>query len=586
MAKKVFLFFILLFSLPSFVFGQTPIQPYEINNFQAEIVINQDTSITVEEEIKVNFNEPRHGIFRVIPVAYTVKGRTLRTDFNLVFVQNNRGEKVPVKVTNQAQSKRLRIGNPDKTVTGEKTYVIKYSLQRVVQRYEDHDELYWNVTGSEWDVPVEKAVVVVNSSHADITQTRCFAALKGSEQQECREVESANSFVKFEATESVGQGRDFTVVVGLDKENELVFPGPVKTGIKNIRDNWGYGLAVLPLVIMAGFWWKKGRDKRYLSDNVYFQPEDKQTTAVNPLARKHLPMVYHPIDRLTPAQVGTIVDERVDLRDVVAEIIELGRLGYLHIDRIKQKGLFVTDDYRLRKKKEADDNLADYQKYLFNKLFRGKSEVKISELKNNFYQYLDEFKKRLYQSLVEKEAFPNSPDKVRQKWIGIAFLISFLIGALVVRYISVTNNIGPLFVVIPSSVVAIILAGFMPRKTAWGYSLHRQAKGLRYFIGKGKWRQEIAEKHLFLEEILPLAISLDVVDRLAKDMAELGVQPPEYVHGFTTANLHRQMNSFNAYAASNISSTPSGRSSWSGGSGFSGGGSSGGGFGGGGGGSW
>ncbi len=586
MTKKFLLFLLILFYFPNFVWGQTPLSPYEINEFQAKIEINQDASITVEEKIKVSFNQPRHGIFRVIPVVYTTNGRTLRTNFNLISVQDDQGEQVAVKVSDLNQSKNLKIGQPDKTVSGERTYFIKYVLKRVIQRDDDYDELYWNVTGSEWDTPIERASVVVTSDYAEISQTKCFAGLAGSKQQNCQQVESTKSQVVFETKKAVGQGQDFTIVIGLDKNNDLQFPGFWQRLLWTVGDNWGYGLAVLPLFVMAGFWWKKGRDKRYLSDNVYFPAEDKETKSVNPLVRKHLPMVYHPIDRLTPAQVGTIIDEQVHLRDVVAEIIELGRLGYLHLDRIKQKGLFVTDDYRLRKREEADKELTDYQIFLMEKLFKEKNEIKISELKNEFYQYLDEFKKKLYQSLVKEKAFPNSPDRVRKKWLAVAIGLAVLVFGLLTFFVGSTSNTWPIFVAVASSVISVILAGFMPRKTAWGYSLHRQAKGLKYYLGKGKWRQEIAEKHLFLQEILPLAISLGVVGQLAKDMAELGVKPPEYVHGFTAANLNQQMKNFNSLAVSSLSARPSGRSSWSGRSGFSSGGSSGGGFGGGGGGSW
>ncbi len=588
MFKKLFLFLFLLFSLPAVVFSQEKQSPYEISNFQAQVEINQDASITVEEKIAVSFNQPRHGIFRVIPVVYTVNGRTLRTNFNLISAADEQGNEIQVDVSSQAQSKRLRIGDPDQTVEGDKVYVITYSLDRVIRRYDDYDELYWNVTGAEWDVPIEAASVVVDSQYAVIGQTDCFAGLAGSKQQNCREVESSESQVKFSISRPVGQGRDFTVVIGLEKNNQLNFPGPVKIGWLTIRDNWGYAAAVMPMLVTGIFWWVKGRDKRFLSDNVYFRPEDKEIKTVNPLARPHLPMVYHPIDNLTPAQVGTIIDDQVNLRDVVAEIIELARLGCLEIERIRQKSIFKKDDYRLKKLKKADDQLADYQRCLFENLFdQGDKEVKISGLKNKFYVHLAEFKKKLYQSLVETEIFPDSPDKVRGKWFGIAIGLSFLAGFLVVIYNGLTANALPLLFAVPSIFIAFVAARFMPRKTAWGYSLFRQSKSLQWYLKKGKWRQEIAEKHLFLAEMLPLAISLGVVEQLAEDMTDLGVEPPDYVQGFTAAELGRQINTFNSVAAGSLSSNPSGKSSWSGGSGFSGGGgSSGGGMGGGGGGSW
>ncbi len=131
----------------------------------------------------------------------------------------------------------------------------------------------------------------------------------------------------------------------------------------------------------------------------------------------------------------------------------------------------------------------------------------------------------------------------------------------------------------------------MVAKTAKGYNFYRQAVSLRWFIEKGKWREEIAEKRLFLSEVLPLAITLGVVKKLAKEMEALGVGSPEYLG--TGMVLGRDLDLFRAGAVSAIGSNPSsrgnysvsGRSSWSGGSGF-GGGSSGGGFGGGGGSSW
>ena len=128
----------------------------------------------------------------------------------------------------------------------------------------------------------------------------------------------------------------------------------------------------------------------------------------------------------------------------------------------------------------------------------------------------------------------------------------------------------------------------MGRRTAWGYSLYRQIVGLRFYLNLGKWREEITEKNLFFEEILPLAMALGIIDKLAKKMADLGIEPPRYFQGMVLANFGRDFDSFNTLASSNLSSSPtsSGRSSWSGGSGFSGGGSAGGGFGGGGGSSW
>jgi len=599
--KRLFVFLLFLFTL--FAQPVRSADDFIINDFQSRVTVNKDTSLTVREEIQVEFNQNRHGIFRVIPVTYSAHGKTIKTDLEVVSVTNSDGKSIPYQINRLKQSKKIRIGDPDKTIIGEKTYLLTYQVNRVLRRYENQDELYWNVTGSEWPTEIKSASAEVNTEFANVKKIDCFAGDFGEKKRNCSG-EAGLKEVKFRTTEVIKPGQDFTIVVGFNKNSQFNFPGPVQRIMWFVRDNWGYGVSLMPLAAMIFFWWKKGRDKRFLSDNVFFPPggetdqtEDQKTKTVSPFHRPHLPMSYHPIDNLTPAQVGTIIDERVHIQDVVAEIVELARLGYLKIERIKPsrgrsafggKGLFSgKDDYWLIKLKEADNQLADYQQYLHQKIFRGvREKTRVSSMKNEFYKYLDEFKEKLYKSLVEMKAFPTRPDKVRQKWFGLVFLLDIVFVGFVISFISSTGNVGPLFIAVPSSILGLVLAVFMPRKTAWGYSLHRQTKGLKYYLGKGKWREEIAEKHLFLEEMLPLAVSLGVVGKLAKDMADLGVEPPEYFAGVTTSSLTRNLSGFNSYAASSMSSTPSGKSSWSGGSGFSSGGSSGGGFGGGGGGSW
>lgn len=306
-----------------------------------------------------------------------------------------------------------------------------------------------------------------------------------------------------------------------------------------------------------------------------------------------MPLVYSPIDQVTPAQVGTIIDERVDIQDIVAEIIELARLGFLEIKKLEKKGfLRQKTDYLFIKKEKEPKTLKNYQKYLLESLFSaGKQEVKLSSLKNKFYQYLKEFKKKLYQNLADEEIFAANPEITRRNWLGLAILLLAVSLGLTILFSILYLNAGPVLLLLVTPVPTVMFAGAMPRRRAWGYSLYRQAEGLRYYLKLGKWRTEIHEKHLFFEEILPLAISLGVVNKLAKDMVVLAVEPPDYFTGFTAHTFARDFSSFNRSVNSSLLSAPSsshwsGRSSWSGGSGFSGGGSSGGGFGGGGGGSW
>jgi uncharacterized membrane protein len=335
------------------------------------------------------------------------------------------------------------------------------------------------------------------------------------------------------------------------------------------------------------FWYKNGRDKKYLSENIYVKPENQKEENVSLFQRPHLPLVYSPIAGLSPAEIGTILDQRTDIQDIVAEIVELARLGFLKIKKIETKGIFgiKNTDYELIKLNKNTDELNKFQLNLLTSLFKEKTEIKISDLKNKFYKNIKGLKDDLFEILKERKISDGNWGKVLGKWMGLVIFLNLLSIFLIAFVFTInTGNDGPVMIVILGVIVSTVLAIKMPRRTAFGYSLYRQIIGLKYYVGKGKWREEVMEKNLFLEEMLPLAISLGVVNKLANDMKDLGIEPPKYFEGMVINSFANDLSNFNSVMATNLATTPSGNSSWSGGSGFSGGG--GGGFGGGGGGSW
>ena len=574
-SKKTFFFakFLVIGFLLNVIFSSKVFAAsYEISNFDAQITLNQDLSLTIKETIDANFLVFKHGIYRVVPYIYSHNGKTLKSKFKVLSITDAQGLPVQFTIENLKQSKRLKIGDPNLTITGRQIYVIEYQVDDVVLDYGDGPEIYWNVTGTEWDgAIIQKASASVSSPFGVITKIDCFGCQSS-----------------FTPTQAMFDGEmGLTIVAQISPTNNLIPPSKLEKAIDSIVDNFGYLLAIIPTVTLFYFWYKFGRDKKYLTENVFYEPDDKTTKSVPLFERPHLPLVYSPINSLTPAEVGTIIDEKVDTKDIVAEIVELARLKFLSIKKVETKGFLGTKkvDYQLTKLDKSTEKLNKFQSTLLSKIFNTQQDLKISELKNHFYKHLPDLKEKLYDQLVTKKLTEGSIEDVRAKWWILALILNlvtiFLINPIVV---SQTQNIIPVIITIIGILPCFIFAHNMPRKTAYGYSLHRQAVGLKYYLSKGKWREEVMEKNLFLEEMLPLAITLGVVDKLAKDMKDLGIQPPSYMQGLAIHTFAADLNSFNSSLATNLSSTPSGNSSWSGGSGFSGGG--GGGFGGGGGGSW
>lgn len=628
--QKIFLSFLIfyLFTLvlsPVNAITQTKtindntIKDYIVSNFHSEITLNQNTTLTVKETIDVNFNIKKHGIYRTIPIIYAAKGKTIRAKIKNISITNAKGEPVNYQRSNNNQSVELKIGSPDITIIGPYTYNITYTITDVIQIYDQKPEIYWNVTGHEWNTTILQSSATINSPYANIIQTDCFAGIYLAKEKNCTH-QNLNDSAIFATTESIGQNYDFTILAQLATENQLQFPGPIAKFTKLLLDNIGYPISLLPLLLIGYLWYQKGRDSKYLGEQIYYKPDNPQTQKVSPFTRMHLPMVYSPIQGLTPSEIGTIIDERVDIHDIVAEIIELARLKYLKITKFKTAKLFgKSTNYIFTKLPKDPTTLSKHQSFLLKKIFQTQyinssskkiksiktkhhlnlppgESVLLSKLKNKFYVNLDKFRSILYEDMKNSAYFNSNPQKEKIKWVSIYF--SILLGFAILQFVitSYTFNVLPIFITIVIGLAGFIFASSMASRTAWGYSLYNQIKGLKYFIKVGKWRQEIAEKNLFLEEMLPLAIALEIVNQLSKDMKEMDIKPPEYLNGFTSASLAHDLNHLENQTADTLSSSPStssshsGRSSWSGGSGFSGGGGgggfSGGGFGGGGGGSW
>jgi uncharacterized membrane protein len=396
----------------------------------------------------------------------------------------------------------------------------------------------------------------------------------------------------------------------------LIYPDFIDKTITFLADNWGYLIALFPFLRICYLWYKRGRDESYIDEKFFYKPDNTKTKTVSLFKRKFLPLIYHPIDALSPAEAGVIYDEKADINDIIAEVVELARLKIIRIQKVENSGILAKDDYLFIKENKAElTKLKKFQLSIYEALFNtdiveeskrklgklkdfpGKSEIEklasdgnvtlLSGVRNHFYKKLPDIRNELYQNLVDIKAFAGRPDKVKTKSVGIHIGINFLVVMFILNFfVNRTYNFGPLVLLSALFAPGLVFALSMPKRAAWGHSLYKQTKGLKNYLKIGKWRHEVNEKNLFFEEILPFAVSLGVVERLADDMKELGITPPNYFAGTSTGTFLSDFNGFRNSAGSSFVSAPrSSGSGWSGGSGF-GGGSSGGGFGGGGGGSW
>ncbi len=539
----------------------------EINSYQVSIDVLKNGKIAVTERIDYDFGlESRHGIYRDIPVKYWAHNGVYKLRLSDVSVTDERNKEMTIDESLIGSDKRIKIGDADILVTGKKTYVIRYTVGRAINFFEDHDELYWNAIGTGWIVPIANVQVDVRfpdgQVHANDIRLECFTGATGDQASCYQEVsEKGINFMQTALLPTEGM----TIVVGFPK-GIVIEPSASMQFLETLKDNGILALPVAVFVMCFFIWRKYGRD---------------------PKGRVTIIPQYEAPKGLSPAEVGLIVDEWEGTKDVVAEILFLASKGFLSITRTEKKNLliFTETDYILNRLRPDEQPEKKFQQELLKGLFGKKTEVKLSNLKQKFSDDLHAVKTKVYESL-KGVYFSGNPRTRRAIFIMVPLFVAWPIAFFLTRDFGLYGGLSGII----SGLIMGVFGFFMPSRTLRGVLAREEILGLKRYI-------EIAEKDRInfhnapeknpqhFEELLPYAVALGVEKKWAEQFKDLDMQSSWY-HGpvgshFTAMTLVDDIGDFSGVASSTMSATKAS----SGGSGFSGGGS-GGGFGGGGGGSW
>jgi uncharacterized membrane protein YgcG len=565
-----------------------------ITSFHAAIGINPDSSLDITENIQVDFGEqPKHGIFRTIPVRYKYDSTHDRYYELKVESVTNGVSPVPYQAYTQGPDEVIKIGDPTRTVTGPNTYVITYSVKGAMNAFEDHDELFWNVDGALWPVSKQSVSATVTLPAAAYKAAACYQGATDSTEP-CKYGNTSQS-VTYSSTRTLASGEQMSVVVGLDKGMVKV-PAPMLTARQRQFPQDAFevnpltvGLSLLVLVaglaLIVRFWLLHGRDRAYLT-RYYLAPTDA-AERLEPVFQ-HEPVVveFAPPLALKPAQLGVILDESADTKDVTATIVDLAVRGYLTITDVP--GMFGRHDWLLTQKTASTAELLPYETTLLNGLFAGRQAVKISELKGKFQTSLRSAESQIYSDAMQRKFFRVRPDLARMGVIGVAILFA-LAGAAITYVLGIGFGGGLIGVaVILDALVLLAVHRAMASRTAAGREAMQKTLGFRlYMTTAEKYRQQFAEKAEIFTQLLPYAIVFGCVSKWAHAFEGIDTSATNswYVGNapFQAALLSSSLESMNSGLSSAISASPPSSGSASG---FGGGGFSGGGGGGGGGGSW
>jgi hypothetical protein len=550
-----------------------------IESFAAEIIVLPNGSVEVTENIRVHFSGgPWRGLYRTVPVEYvTPQGMNYTLFLRVKSITDAGGNRLKFESSRVRHYRKLKIYVPHAD-NSTQTISIEYTVSDALRFFEDHDELYWNVTGDEWDVPIQSATarIVLPENTTNIRANVFTGAYQSTAHN--ADVEIAANGVEFRTREPLRYHEGLTVAVAFDK-GFVHEPTPFDKASLFLRSNWPLAIPLLASVIMFYLWWTRGRDPR-----------------LRPIAPQ-----YEPPDQLTPGEVGTLVDNSADMRDITSTIVDLAVRGYMVIEEHEHDrmlGLVHDKDYKfiLQKDRPQWTKLRPHEQSLLNGFFPDPcgTTVTLSDLHNRFYKYLPEIKEGIFSSLISAGYYRRSPDSVRSAYLLAGSVIGVL---LIFGSHSVADTLGMSSL---TFFVAAMLTGgvicafgwFMPAHTVKGVRALEGVLGFEDFLNHvegARFNKMIKTPQMF-ETFLPFAMALGVEKNWSKAFEGILTEPPQWYRGgtfgpqFYPYTFINNLGVMSSHAGAVFASAP--RSS--GGSGFGGGGGgggfSGGGFGGGGGG--
>jgi Predicted membrane protein (DUF2207) len=447
-------------------------------------------------------------------------------------------------------------------------YTVVYRVEGTLNGFADHEELYWNAIGNDWEVPIQQASVTV-SAPAPISQVACYVGPIDSTRP-CGSSKADGRSASFAAT-GLGSHEGLTVVVGLPT-GALPAPQPV------LEERWSLarafsatpgtltmagGVLLAVLLVLGWLFGIVGRERR---------PGAGAASVAGTIVESAPP------EGIRPAQAGLLVDEVVNPVAIPATVVDLAVRGYPRIEEDPANDDWERLDWRLVKLKPADKDVLDYERVLLDGLFASRRRraadaeaVWLSELEKDFYHRSRLVRSRLYQDAVQRGWFSDHPDEVQQRWR-----------------------------------LRMIGARRMPRRTPAGAELLRRVNGFRAYLQPvGVDRADPAQAADQFSPYLPYAIMFGLTEQWTRTFELVGAPPKtpwfDSHRPYTPHRFRNRIHRFSSSSAAILTATPpavSGSSgfgsggsgsSGGGGGGFSGGGGggfSGGGGGGGGGGSW
>jgi len=395
--------FILIGFLCNVTFAQTNYTERLIS-FDSDIIINEDASMEVIEEIQVfaNGNKIKRGIYRDFPTDYKDDyGNNIRIKFDVIEVLRD-GIRESYHTERLSNGIRVYAGRSDYFLPpGEYTYSIKYRTNRQIGYFDKFDELYWNVTGNGWDFKIEKVSATVSLPSMvsrDDLNLFGYTGYSGSRGTNYTARVLNSQTVQFNSNSALNPREGLTIVIQFPKG--IVYePSQSEKVNYFIQDNRQSFIGIIGILILILFysaiWWRVGKDP----------------------AKGLIIPLFDPPDNMSPAAVRFITEMGYDNKTFTSTIVSLAVKGYLKIEE--------DDKDYLLKNSISNQKLTSDEQVVYDKLGfvnNGGTTLKLEQKNHAILQRAIKGLKKSLKNSFEKRYFLTN-----RKYFVVGLILSVVI---------------------------------------------------------------------------------------------------------------------------------------------------------------
>lgn len=611
----VFLFMILSF----LTFNIKALEDNYIEEYKINLNVQENGSIDIKQNIRVNFTRLSHGIYATIPQTYKIRWDENTTKEYFFPVSNIEVLNHEYEVISSTEGVIIKIGDPDVKIDGIVNYEYSYTIQTKNLDYKNMQMLYFDLVGSDWQMDIKKTLFTINMPK-EFKESPMFYPPNESDLQYLN-YNVENKKISGSYTSTLGNNKALTVLINLDN-NYFAFPTNTMASIIFT------GLFGLFSIIIVGLFFRHGKDSPVIKT-----------------------VEFNPPEGMSSAEVGYVVDGSIQGKDITSLIVYWASKGYLKIKDLDNK------DFELIKAKDISTNEMAFEQTLFNELFKNNDVVDKKSIPNDFVKLVISNNSSDYAHRYSKDKAIFVSFSTKLKWLlfvimsslnaimvyyftnkyfgmffqnmlysAIALALSFTLGILinnaltnraarlkgknlmrtlimivfsiifVISYLFILVSVDVDIVIIIISIVLTfinyIFIAFMSKRTEQGNLWLGQILGFKDFMlyaEKERLEMLVNDNPQYFYNTLPYAYVLGVSSKWIDKFEDIKLEQPDwYISNYPLSNLifmtsiNNTLNNFNSQLYQINADNIAGSGGFSGG----GGGFSGGGFGGGGGGSW